>query len=619
VLLAGAVLLGTGCGQQPRSTTPPDEAAAPAPRGEPWALAATRLKKETDFTTCKSVLIGLRSDTAADGAKKLPGMSAEALAALSALVPLSSADVEQIKGGQLTDVDASYLADCFYLRDAARSLALTGLPEQRQAELAFEWVCRQVYLYPWLLGPNGRTFETTALPPTAVLRRGSGSGLERMYVFLALLQQLGLDGCLIGGPTPGSSRSAVVVPFSNSPDPLTDKRKAEAAQLAEAVAAAPRGPFWAVGVRVGTDVRLFDPWRGRSFPVTLAQLRTNPDAARGWFEDKANQSGATLDDAKKATAFLAVPVNALSARMAAFDKHMRTALGVKVAVDPAALRAAFPDPKPAFWNPPDDPLAYGRASRSYLPVDLGGADPTPFVPGGALRFYDLSLRAQIPNVELTADLAMQRFLSEVPSVRDRLDGVARGALALAFIEQPNPRERIQRGQFQEVARHIVSMQNQFAAGAERMRLTKDADPLIRAWLERARELHQALRRAQTISRDKQAEAEALAEFDKHWKDPAILFFVERATVEVGLAETAYLLALCKHEEAERAQVRMERAVPEEAAHMKPEVTAAWQTALSAWQAYEPCASAHAGFPGRAAHAKALMARATRFAEADAKK
>src|SRR5262249_43332740 len=149
-----------------------------------------------------------------------------------------------------------------YLRDAAKSLNLTGLPPEKQAEYAFAWVCRQVYLHPWLRALGGNTFEPTALPPTAVLRRGFGSGLERMYVFLALLQHLGLDGCRVGPPDAAKihvrlSEAEVKYPTVGLP--------------------VPRGPFWAVGVRVGNDVRLFDPWRSEPFPVTLNQLKANPD------------------------------------------------------------------------------------------------------------------------------------------------------------------------------------------------------------------------------------------------------------------------------------------------------------------------------------------------------
>ena len=423
-----------------------------------------------------------------------------------------------------------------------------------------------------------------------------------MYVFLALLQQLELDGCLVGPPDAGERLSnrliqragPLQVPASRAPS-----------------LAVPRGPFWAVGVRVGNDVRLFDPWRGQAFPVTLNQLKTNPDAAKTWFEDKANLSGVTLEDAKKATAFLAVPVNALSPRMGAFESHMKGELGVKVAFDAKALgakRAAFPDPKPVFWNPVDDPFAYGRAARSYLPIDLGGSDTTPV--GG--RLYEASLREQIPP----SALEVPRKL-ESESARLRFRTIAAGSLAFSFIEPPNPRERIERGQFLDVARDLVAKQESFAAGLERLRNvdTNQTDE----WIKTADQLYEELGRTQLPGNtDKAAEAQAQTQVDNHWKQVVVQLLIDKASAEVGRAEASFLLGLCKHEQAERLQARLERATGPEADRLRPEVILAWKTALAAWRTYEQLARAHAGFPGRSAHASALAARAAKLAEPEKK-
>jgi hypothetical protein len=599
LLAAAAVTVpGGGCGKAPgpaenKSTDPVAEE-----KKEPWKVAAGRLKRETDLAACKAALLGLRVDTGT-GDQKLPALSDEALAALAAVVPLSDADRDEIRGGPFSDHDAAYLADCFYLRDAARSLALTGLPLDRRADLAFAWVCRQVYIHPWLRRLGPQSFASTALPPTAVLRRGFGSGLERMYVFLALLQQLELDGCLVGPPAPGPS----TVTSLNTP---VDTREA----LVALTASAPRGPFWAVGVRIGADVRLYDPWRGVPFPVTLNQLRSNPDAAKTWFEDKANASGATLEDAKKATVFLAVPVNSLSARMAAFESHLKGDLGAKVALDPKAVRAAFPDPKPAVWNPPQDAFAYGRTSRSYLPAELGGTDTRP----GRERLFEQSRFDQLPPEVFKTPEA----LLDSPSAAERLRITAATGLGTFFVDPPNPRERIQRGQYQEAARDLVAKQEFFANGLERLRVNKDADQQIADWVTEAKRLYGEVNRA-NFNKDTEAEAVARQEVENHWKTAGAQFLIDRASADVGQAEASFLLALCKHEQAERLQTRLDRATGTEAERLKPDVAEAWKTALSLWRTYEQHASAHAGFPGRAEHGKALAARAAKLAEAVAKK
>jgi hypothetical protein len=593
--LLAAALPGGGC-SKPVGTHASNDSTAP--RGDPWKAAAARLKKDTDFAACKQALANLNSDVSRQGGEKLPAITPEQLAALGAAVPLSPADREEIGGPVFSAHDPAYVADCLYLRDAARALDLAGLAPGEQADLAFAWVCRQVYLHPWPRNV-GTYFEPTALPPTAVLRRGFGSGIERMYVFLALLQQLGLDGCLVGGPDAAGVQSRQGPPIDY---PTLPKLRV------------PRGPFWAAGARVGGDVRLFDPFRGKPFPVTLGQLRANPDAAKGWFEDRTNFSGATLDDAKKATAFLAVPVNALSPRMALLQAKLGPELGAKFAFDLKALeamRAAFPDPKPAFWNPPADEFAYGRAARSYLPPEQGGGDRSP---KDAARLYEMSLTAQIPAsaFRVTEDLA--------PAAAQKLATGAIERLAVSFIEPPNPRERIQRGQFQDAAVDLVAKQEAFAAGLERLR-TADAGQQaeeIRAWAARTNQLYDDLTRAESVSKDPQAAADAAAQLNQQWKQRPAQLVVDKLSAEVGRAEAAYLLALCKHEQAERLQVRLGRAGGSDA-RVKADALDAWRTALNAWRTYEQLATAHAGFPGRADHARKLREEAAKFAEADAKK
>lgn len=613
VFVAVATLSGVGCNSKTNSTDAGENPVA-GPKGDPWKAAASRLRNETDLATVKQVLSTLTSDISQKG-EKLPTFTNESLDAVAKLVPLSPEDREELNAAAYTSHDPVYIADCFYLRDAARSLALPRPKEkqteqaeltftEKQADAAFAWVCREVYLRPWSERVGPQSFRTLTLPPTAVLRRGHGSGLERMYVFLALLQQLELNGCLIGGPKPGP----LLAPYMVGPIRT-------AADVEAAFAASPRGPFWAVGVRVGNDVRLFDPWRGQPFPMTLNQLKANPDAAKAWFEDKANIAGVTLDDAKNATVFLAVPVNSLSPRMAMFESKLKGEVGGKFAYDLKAIeamRAAFPDPKPAFWNPPDEAYAYGRASRSYLPLEHGGSDRNPQSAG---RLYESSIREQIPGSSLAAPADL------IGSAQDRIRAAAAGSLLTAFIEAPNPRERIQRGQFQDAAMDIVSKQEGFAQGLERLR-TEDAtqqEKAIRDWVDRTNVLYHDLTHAQTIQKDPNAAAAVMKEIDNNWRQRPAQLIIDRLSAEVGRAEASFLLALCKHEQAERLQTRLEQVPEADTKQLKRDALNAWRTAQGAWRTYSQHSSAHAGFPGRAAHAQSLSDRADKFMNADAKK
>ncbi|MCS6866590.1 MAG: hypothetical protein RMJ56_08030 [Gemmataceae bacterium] len=595
--LAAVILLLAGC-SKPLSRVD-DANPAEVAKTNPWKTAASRLKKETDLAATKVVLATLSADVEHSTGQRLPVLSAEALQEVAQLIPLSPEDREEIAAEVFTPFDSAYLADCFYLRDAAIALALSGLPAEKQAELAFAWVCRQVYLHPWLQPVGPQQFLVHTLPPTAVLRRGFGSGLERMYVFLALLQQLELDGCLIGPSDPGPSTLIYEVTT-----PIKSLSDYEAA-----VAAAPRGPFWAVGVRIDNDVKLFDPWRGVVFPLTLNQLKANPEAAKAWAQDAAHRPRVTLDELNHPTVYLAVPVNSLSARMGEFERQLHSELHVKVAYDLSALRAkqaAFGNWQPRFWNPVGDPSAYGRVARTFLPVELGGADRAPA--GG--RLYDLYIREQIPASAFGQPAGLEEGLAI-----DRLRGAAAGKLYQSFIEPPNPRERIQRGQFQTAASDVVAKQQMYSNGLERLRAQNPAQQaqIINEWIATTNELYNELRRSR-FNNDKDAEARVQAQIDKHWSQPGAILLIDRASAEVGRAEASLLLALCKHEQAERLQARLEQTTGSDRERLQADALDAWRTALAAWRSYEQLSSAHAGFPNRAAHARQLSARAAAFVE-----
>ena len=97
------------------------------PKGDPWEVAAKRLRKETDSAACKSVLATLNrelNDPAAKGKIDKPtGLTEDALKALAATVPLSDDDKAEIREAAFSSYDPVYLGECLYLRDAARSLS----------------------------------------------------------------------------------------------------------------------------------------------------------------------------------------------------------------------------------------------------------------------------------------------------------------------------------------------------------------------------------------------------------------------------------------------------------------------------------------------------------------
>jgi hypothetical protein len=592
-VLFGLLMLVAGCGRPP--TGPRDDKNQVVAKGDPWEAAAKRLRSNTNLVACRAALSSLNQElTNGDKAEKPTSLSAQDEAALTAIVPLQETDRDEIRPAAFTPHDPVYLAECFYLRDAARSLVFPGLSPEQQADLGFSWVCRQVNLNPWLISPGDRILAA-ALPPAYILRRGSGSALERMYVFIALLQQMGLDGCLIGPPNPGE----------------VGRYSALASDQRSALSGGPARPFWAVGVRLEkggrSDIKLYDPWRGEAFPAPFSQLKANPESYRSWFQDPANVSGVSTADAKNAMVFLAVPVNALPPRMAMLDKKLDKSVDINLAIDPKALRDRFPDPKPTYWNPPNDRYAYGRTARRFLPLDQGGTDREP---ASAIRHFDGYFRSQLPDSgKLTPPELRQVELSGnkevIRDINERIGTVARQAYGMAFLEPPTPRERIQRGQFQEASRVLVERRDDFAKSRDRVRNTPDADQVMREWVAKAAELYRGL----------DGGAAATAALDEHWRSTAATLLFDRAIGEAGQAQAAYLLALCRHEEAERAQARYEHASTSEAKQkLKADAITAWDKASRAWSGYrEQHAAAHAGLTGQSEQVAMLVNRAKKLA------
>ena len=77
---------------------------------------------------------------------------------------------------------------------------------------------------------------------------------------------------------------------------------------------------------------------------------------------------------------------------------------------------------------------------------------------------------------------------------------------------------------------------------------------------------------------------------------------------------ALLLALCRHEQAERVQARLETATGGDADKLRQTALDAWDTALREWSGYrEQYAGFHSASPARTEHIGALANRARTLA------
>jgi hypothetical protein len=115
---------------------------------------------------------------------------------------LSAVEISEIEAATFRTADAHYLDECFLLRDAVSKLEVGELAAKDRAELYFRWVMRNIL-------PHEQ--GDTDTPPAFTLRRGWGSPLERALVFLALLRQTKMEGCLIVVPDSAPLRFLVAV------------------------------------------------------------------------------------------------------------------------------------------------------------------------------------------------------------------------------------------------------------------------------------------------------------------------------------------------------------------------------------------------------------------------
>jgi len=582
-----------GCGEKPAVVAPE---ADKDQNEDPWPRVVSSLRKENDTVACRRILSQLNTDLASAAKEYQPeSLQPSDEASDRELLKLTDDEIKELRSVSYTNLDSLYLAECLYLREAARSLDVAKSPPAEQARVAFDWVCRQVVLSPWILQTGMDQTIVALVPASAVLRRGSGSGLDRTYVFLALLQQLGLDGCLIGPPDAATKHASTAFP-------RTEKE-------------VPKGPFWAAGVRVGSDVLLFDPWSGSALNEsegkigTLDQVKAKPDLVKSW--------GVSADVAKSSKVFLSIPLTSAAPRMQRLEAAMKSDSTTRLVVNPKALRDRFlnegKQADTVFWNASGDQFNYMQRIGLFHTVADGGLSPD--------SDYSLYMNYRLSMVPMGIFVVPEEIrakgsrLEDDPGVPDAALEIRHSSLnkyAESFLIPPTPRERIQRGQFAEGTQLLVKRQKEYHEAAERIRTDKGREKLIKEWADKAREVFSNFNRIREEERSKPGSGLAVAKYevDKFWKEYAAttMAIVDLAVADAGQAESTYLLALAMHEQAIRNQARSERAATDST--KREQALDSWAEAKSWWRAYEPFAEAqNQTYPGRADHARRLAEQA----------
>jgi hypothetical protein len=137
---------------------------------------------------------------------------------------------------------------------------------------------------------------------------------------------------------------------------------------------------------------------------------------------------------------------------------------------------------------------------------------------------------------------------------------------------------------------------------------------VAPWIQKVNELNKIYDKA-LFENNSPEMAEADRAREEHWrtayKAPEIL--LNALVARSAATEATYLLALCKHEEAERAQAAASRATGPEKARLEQQARDAWNVAVGAWDSFAARSEEFAQSPERMAHAKQLTDRAKSLA------
>jgi hypothetical protein len=591
----GFLLLG-----RPSPNVVPTTRQAEAEESEQEA-ARQLLAQSTDHSTCQTALNHINAHFSQFPQKRPPLLSEKQAADLRRLAGLKADEVEEITGSNCTRLEAHHLEHCCLLRDAARSLEVRGSagknagPGLDQAAAAFDWVVRQVRTQgagqPWA-------------PPVLLLRRGWGTDMDRALVFLSLLEQVG---------SPDGRQSHLVGCLLFCPNEAGDQR------------------LWACGVVVdgGKDVYLFDPRLGLALPgpggkgiATLAEARTKPDVLAQLNVDKDHRYDVTADQARAAEVHLYCPLSALSPRMRHLqDEVLPPAVEVHLAADPAgdlnklkAAAAAGADKETAVKVWPDGV----GLMRRFLSVEDGGTDRGGPYPLQKLRGFTTS-----PDDNAPVSMTRQRQfmyeavpwstlppelqnLSSTSVLGHRVRNRFLSTFASAIFDSGQPHDLLLRGRTDKAVQLLVADRDQWHERANRRAAAPDVEPRVRAWVQRAFAVYANQLRARTP----QEQEEGAQAVEQLWKDAEpVSLLLDGAMAGPRSTEITYDLGLCKHEQAERLQARLDAASRKAGAAPAPDeaeqVQAAWRDALGWWKTF---AEQYASSPAQSA-ARRLRGRA----------
>jgi hypothetical protein len=543
-----AVALTAGCNRTPESG---GKSGPQTQQDDPLETARAALRDQADLPIVRGSLqhVGLYLTTHAD--RKPNPLPAEQQAALRDLFGLHDDELAEVTSPSFTLLDGQYLAYCFLLRDAIRALEVEPLPPVERATAAFRWVVRQVALQ-----------ERPDDPPLAsefILRRGFGTAHERALIFLDLLQQIGMDGCLVVLPDgiQGSTR------------------------------------LWACAALIDegetTHLYLFDPRLGLPLPgpdgkgvATLAAVRKGEPDLLAPLTVKRDAASAPaydvdIEQARAAKLQLTPPLSALAPRLRFLADHLLgSSVHLRPAVDFGRLHARVLAAAKQLPGPPaavQGDVAGVRALHSFMPPDEGGVDKT-----------QLKNRAEASLVPMKLlPPGLQRSLPGKPG--EWITGYFASAFVGFWLYPQQPRDQLLHGRYADAVGELIRIRDELRDNEATLRQATHLEKDLTDWIPRFLEAYANMVRAERAAslpggRGGAEDLErAKANVDNLWRDgqPWLATLVDGVSARARNANVTYLLGQCKHEEAVREEARSGAG--------SASALEAWRDAATWWEAY----------------------------------
>jgi hypothetical protein len=536
--------------------------------------ARQSLTRQNDLTACRNALQQINSEFGENPNLHPPTLTQPQQTWLQDHLSLSDEEMKEIETNHYTRLDNHHLFHCLLMRDVAGGLKIRGVRGKAgganvrekpldEAARAFAWVMREVRL---------RQREGEEAPPSFVVRRGWGTGLERALVFLDLLEQLGDPDA----PQPELLGFLLQIPNDSGAMRL-----------------------WACGVVVGDgkDVSLFDPHLGLPLPgpkgegiATLAQVRERPDVLTQLDVSEKLHYPVTAEQARSAQAQLVVSLSALSPRLRYLqEKLLAPAVRVRLAADAAAnwerVKAAVSTGagKASAVNVSRD---YCTLLRRFLPESEGGVDTT-------LRLARFSLDL-VPWQAFPPIFRDERIIPQTSELGMRM----RNGFGLYFstptMDAGKPRDQLLRGRYSSAVPALVSERDSWNSQLVQQANTEDLEKKVKEWLNQATAVYARRYRAKGAPEVQEADQQIKALWDQRTSLP-IAIVLGSAAGSARNPEVAYQLGLCSHEQAEQLQARLDlenrigtTSHPRDVEKAKSD----WQNALNAWKRFEEDYSTH---------------------------